>query len=156
MKLHCYICGKSINAEENKGPKLDPCEVKIESNCNEDPLDRKSQTFWCHFNCFKNRMEDSRFIELEHGVATEREIIEENKSITDRLEHISEQLNAEPVHLEKLFLKEKGVWYRLRDLIPEENASFIKEIYLAEKDVYRDFIVQQALDEIKNLSFYRN
>jgi hypothetical protein len=47
----CCFCNESI-----KITKIDPCDINIMTNWDEPQGKKKDQTFWCHYECFRNKM----------------------------------------------------------------------------------------------------
>ncbi len=92
-------------------------------------------------------MNDPRIIELEDGVASEREMIEENASISEALEKLGEHLLNQPDLINNIFNKPKGDWYKLIDLVAPENDELLSRIHDSEKAVYDSILVAWMSDK---------
>lgn len=49
--VSCCFCNKSI-----KISKIDPCDINIMANWDKPQGEKKDQTFWCHYECFRSKM----------------------------------------------------------------------------------------------------
>jgi hypothetical protein len=126
LKLQCFICKESIENEN----KLDPCSVQVSTNYNEPVEDQKTQTFFCHFSCFKKVNNDDSTIYLE-SMSTSREMEEENKNISMKLEDLTQIIYEQGETLgilERLFCTIPGQWTLLRDITLSAFAEEIEKI----------------------------
>jgi len=75
VKYNCCICD-----EEMSESSLDTCSMGIRTNIDNDWKEQKEQTFFCHSNCLKNVMKDSRSMYiLEDDFPTLGEIEDEKE-----------------------------------------------------------------------------
>lgn len=47
----CCFCNEKIESD-----KLNPCDLNILTNWDKPKNYQNNQTFWCHFECFKNKL----------------------------------------------------------------------------------------------------
>lgn len=49
--MTCCFCNEGI-----KGDNTNPCDINITTNWDNQKNDPKHQTFWCHWQCFQQKM----------------------------------------------------------------------------------------------------
>ncbi|MCM3628148.1 hypothetical protein M3194_12310 [Paenibacillus glycanilyticus] len=81
-------------------------------------MEQKEQTFFCHFQCFKELYGDDSTFYLEH-IPTALESILENDRLLNQVEELSQylsQMGEESDLWNVLFDKPSGTWLQLLDL----------------------------------------
>lgn len=61
LKFMCCFCGKGI-----KSSKIDPCAINVMINFDKEKEKQYSQDFFCHIECFKNRIAPMVSLYIEH------------------------------------------------------------------------------------------
>lgn len=51
MNITCAFCNKIIDSTE-----INPCDLNILTNWDKSERYQHNQTFWCHFECFKQTL----------------------------------------------------------------------------------------------------
>ena len=150
LKLQCFICKQSILKENS----LDPCSVVLYSNVDQDELDQRSQTFFCHFNCFKKVHNDDGTLYLE-SLETPREMNEENQNIYDNLESFSQMLYENKLELsiwKILFSSPSGKWVKLRDILENNNCQLLNQLDEIENRLFEPLIITWTDDSFNKRS----
>lgn len=58
LSYHCVICKETIPSDGPQDHRLDPCGLVVVGNADREWRDRREQTFWCHFDCFRRLVSD--------------------------------------------------------------------------------------------------
>lgn len=128
IQCQCFICKQTILTDRKKKNDLDPCAVTIFTNADEDIKDQKSQTFFCHYDCFRRVNNDDSVLYLD-SLQTHKEIEEENQTIHDSIEELAQFLYQKGdeygVWLE-LVKNESGKWIALRDIVGKNSELIAK------------------------------
>jgi hypothetical protein len=61
----CCFCGESIDTDSKVSRGLDPCAVVVVANWRGPESQQLSQQFFCHLQCFKGKMNDETFMDIE-------------------------------------------------------------------------------------------
>ncbi|TYQ15427.1 UNVERIFIED_CONTAM: hypothetical protein Cloal_1878 [Acetivibrio alkalicellulosi] len=144
LKLQCFVCKKTISKDDNR---LDPCSIVIYSNIDKDILDQKSQTFFCHFDCFRKIHSDDNTLYLD-SISSTREFIEENKDISQKVVNLTDSIYRKAKEFgiwNKLFIYPSGKWILLRKVLDEKTEIF-NELEKLEEDLYDKLIISWAED----------
>lgn len=51
MNVSCCFCGTRVESND-----VNPCEVNVLKNWDKPRFKQHDQSFWCHLECFKERM----------------------------------------------------------------------------------------------------
>lgn len=51
IEVTCCFCNKKIKSDS-----INPCDLNILTNWDKSPNYQNNQTFWCHFECFKDKL----------------------------------------------------------------------------------------------------
>ncbi|HEV2916971.1 MAG TPA: hypothetical protein VGW78_04440 [Candidatus Babeliales bacterium] len=55
----CCFCNQNIAITN-----VDPCDINILTNWDKSKTKQNNQTFWCHLECFRNKMHENMKIHL--------------------------------------------------------------------------------------------
>jgi hypothetical protein len=138
MKCQCFVCKESIENNDNSG--LDPCAVTICTNMDQDASEQRSQTFFCHLECFKKVHNDNSTLYLE-SMSAPKEMEEERittmqsvSEFTQILYESGEQLGV----LDRLFSKPSGTWLPLREVL---GGALSDEVNAIEDLLYEPLVI---------------
>ncbi len=62
LKLQCCICKQGLDYKPSAPDSLDPCALELIAHVDRDWSDQKSQTFYCHFECFRRLIGDNTLL----------------------------------------------------------------------------------------------
>lgn len=118
--------------EEQRG--LDPCALIIRTNLDREYKKRKEQTYFCHFECFRQLVEN-RYLAIWEPEAFELAgKMYEEANLADQIEGIVvhlRQTNAETRIVNRLLERPRGVWYALSEFPLDEPlarmAAYLRE-----------------------------
>jgi len=52
--LQCCFCGENIVSDD-----INPCDINILTNWDKSIKKQNNQTFWCHLDCFREKLHSS-------------------------------------------------------------------------------------------------
>ena len=64
LKLQCCICKRTLEPEPSSRRSLDPCALELVAHADRDWPGQKSQSFWCHFECFRRLIGDDSLLAI--------------------------------------------------------------------------------------------
>ncbi|MBY0397281.1 MAG: hypothetical protein K2X91_12565 [Thermoleophilia bacterium] len=64
LKLKCCICKQTLEPKPPAAHSLDPCALELIAHADRDWAGQKSQSFWCHFECFRLLIGDDRLLAI--------------------------------------------------------------------------------------------
>lgn len=150
IKCQCFICKQGITVD-NSYSSLDPCAVNVYTNADKDELDQKTQTLFCHFECFRKVNNDDSTLYIE-SLETARDIEKENRSISENITAFTDILYWRAGELgiwETLFKMPAGNWTLLRDLVSVDN-ELSNELKKVEEMLFEPLVVLWAYDYSSN------
>ena len=140
----CFICKEGIL----KDHPLDPCSVAIDTNCDKDDFDQRSQVFFCHYQCFRQIHNDDDTLYLE-SLSTHRESEEEHEMIVEGVSDFAQVLYEEnqghPELWKKLMGKSQGTWTPLRNLITK-NGEITEHLNTLEEKLLEPLLITWTED----------
>jgi hypothetical protein len=153
LEFQCFICKKSISKEHS----LDPCSVMVFSNIDKDELDRKSQTFFCHYNCFKRIHNDDSTLYID-SLETPRDVEKEYQSLTDNLADFLQMLDEnqeQPTIWKRLLAYPSGRWVNLKDIL-NSNIQLMKQLEEIENSLFETLLITWTEDFSSNQRSQKN
>ncbi|MGO4698165.1 hypothetical protein AB4Z50_28180 [Paenibacillus sp. 2TAB26] len=118
MDYKCCICKQKITLEDKMMNNNNPCSLKITTNYDSTSMEQKEETFFCHFQCFKEFYGDDSTFYLEY-IPTPLESLVENNRLLNKVEELTQYLydiGEETDLWDFLFEKVSGTWFPLLDL----------------------------------------
>lgn len=145
--FQCFICKKSISKEHS----LDPCSVIIFSDIDKDELDQKSQTFFCHYNCFRRIHNDDSTLYLE-SLETPRDVEKECQRLSDNFADflkMIEENQEQPTIWKRLLAYPSGRWVKLKDIL-NSNIQLLKQLEEIENSLFETLLITWTDDFSSN------
>jgi len=65
ISFACCFCGEGIETDPDVSRGLDPCAVLVIANWREPEPRQLAQQFFCHLHCFKGKMRDATYMDLD-------------------------------------------------------------------------------------------
>jgi len=118
LEYKCCICKQKITSEDKLTNNHNPCALTVTTNCDGNVMEQKEQTFFGHFECFKEFYGDDSTFYLEE-IATPVESLVENQRLLNKVEVLTQFLydvGEETDLWEFLFEKPSGTWNSLYEL----------------------------------------
>ncbi|MCT4565002.1 MAG: hypothetical protein N4A68_11920 [Maledivibacter sp.] len=122
-KLQCFVCKQTILTDSKKQNEMDPCAVTVFTNADKDIKEQKSQTFFCHYECFRKINNDDSVLYL-NSLSTQRELKEENQTIHNSIEEFTQLLYEKADEYGiwlKLMKNNAGEWIKLKDIVNQDS-----------------------------------
>jgi len=113
-RIQCIVCNKTINTGDNATHRLDPCSLTIASNIEYVENHQKTQTFFTHFECFRQIVNNDSVLYIQDpDFSTTAEAEHEIRTTEDLLATVL--LEIESIPISELIEHSKGTWREIRE-----------------------------------------